>query len=220
MRRPVFGGGALQLAVCGALLAAGLAAAGLGWVAALVAGLALALSSTAIAVQTMAERNLLAAPIGRAAFAVLLFQDIAAIPLIALVPLLAAEHADAGNPWLGARQGARRDRRGDRHRPLPHAPGAAPRRARRAARGVHRVRAAARGRHRRPDVARRPVDGARRVPRRRAARELRVPARARDRHRAVQGPPARPLLHRGRHVDRLRPARRAPAASSRASRSA
>ncbi len=102
MRRPVFGGGSIQLAVCGALLAAGLAAAGLGWVAALVAGLALALSSTAIAVQTMAERNVLAAPVGRSAFAVLLFQDIAAIPLIALVPLLAAEHADAGNPWLGA----------------------------------------------------------------------------------------------------------------------
>lgn len=69
----------------GALLAMGL-----GWKAALVAGLALALSSTAIAVQTMAERNELAAPVGRTAFAILLFQDIAAIPLIALVPLLAA----------------------------------------------------------------------------------------------------------------------------------
>lgn len=104
MRRPVFGGGSLQLALCGALLAGGLAAAGLGWVPAIVAGLALAMSSTAIAVQTMAERNLLAAPAGRAAFAVLLFQDIAAIPLIALVPLLSAEAAAAGNPWVGAAQ--------------------------------------------------------------------------------------------------------------------
>ena len=104
MRRAVFGGGSLQLALCGALLAAGLAALGLGWTPALVAGLALAMSSTAIAVQTMNERNLLNAPVGRGAFAVLLFQDIAAIPLIALVPLLAAQAADAGNPWVDAAQ--------------------------------------------------------------------------------------------------------------------
>jgi glutathione-regulated potassium-efflux system ancillary protein KefC len=103
MRRPVFGGGSLQLALCGALLAAALAAAGLGWVPAIIAGLAIAMSSTAIAVQTMAERNLLGAPVGRAAFAVLLFQDIAAIPLIALVPLLSVEAA-AGNPWLDGAQ--------------------------------------------------------------------------------------------------------------------
>ena len=104
MRRSVFGGGSLQLALCGALLAAGLAAAGLGWVPAIVAGLAIAMSSTAIAVQTMAERNLLNAPVGRSAFAVLLFQDIAAIPLIALVPLLSAEAADTGNPWVDGAQ--------------------------------------------------------------------------------------------------------------------
>ncbi len=104
MRRSVFGGGSLQLALCGALLAAGLAAAGLGWVPAIVAGLAIAMSSTAIAVQTMAERNLLNAPVGRGAFAVLLFQDIAAIPLIALVPLLAAGGSDAGNPWVDGAQ--------------------------------------------------------------------------------------------------------------------
>src|SRR6185295_15421274 len=58
--------------------------------AALVSGLALGLSSTAVSMQTMAEKNLLAAPVGRIAFAVLLFQDIAAIPLLAIVPLLAA----------------------------------------------------------------------------------------------------------------------------------
>jgi glutathione-regulated potassium-efflux system ancillary protein KefC len=102
LRRPVFGGGSLQLALCGALLAAALAAGGLDWTAAIVAGLALAMSSTAIAVQTMAERNVLGAPVGRAAFAVLLFQDIAAIPLIALVPLLSAEAAKAGHPLIGA----------------------------------------------------------------------------------------------------------------------
>lgn len=98
MRREVFGGGSLQLAACGLLLAGGLLALGLPWQAALVAGLALALSSTAIAVQTMAERNELATPTGRSAFAILLFQDIAAIPLIAMVPLLADAPASATAP--------------------------------------------------------------------------------------------------------------------------
>ena len=96
LRGPVFGGGALQLGVCGALLALGAWAAGLPWQAALVAGLALALSSTAIAVQTMRERSLLNAPLGRAGFAVLLFQDIAAIPLVALVPMLAGGKTEGG----------------------------------------------------------------------------------------------------------------------------
>lgn len=98
MRKEVFGGGSLQLAACGLLLAGGLLAVGLPWQAALVAGLALALSSTAIAVQTMAERNELATPTGRSAFAILLFQDIAAIPLIAMVPLLAQAPATATAP--------------------------------------------------------------------------------------------------------------------------
>jgi glutathione-regulated potassium-efflux system ancillary protein KefC len=101
MRRAVFGGGALQMAACGMVLAAGLLALGLPWQAALVAGLALAMSSTAIAVQTMNERNLMAAPVGRASFGVLLFQDIAAIPLIALVPFLGTG-AGGGEGWLGA----------------------------------------------------------------------------------------------------------------------
>ena len=94
LRGPVFGGGALQLGVCGGLLALGAWAVGLPWQAALVAGLALSLSSTAIAVQTMRERNLLTAPLGRASFSVLLFQDIAAIPLVALVPMLAGNKSE------------------------------------------------------------------------------------------------------------------------------
>ena len=102
MRRAVFGGGALQMAACGGALAAGLAALGLTWQAALAAGLALAMSSTAIAVQTMNERNLMAAPVGRASFAVLLFQDIAAIPLIALVPFLGAAGGAGSGGWIGA----------------------------------------------------------------------------------------------------------------------
>ncbi len=103
MRRAVFGGGLLQLALCGLALAGAGMAAGLGWKAALVAGLALALSSTAIAVATMTERNFLPTPTGRASFAVLLFQDIAAIPLLAIVPLLGASAANStANGWVEA----------------------------------------------------------------------------------------------------------------------
>jgi glutathione-regulated potassium-efflux system ancillary protein KefC len=103
MRRNVFGGGALQLGLCGAALAAAAAMLGMGWKAALVTGLALALSSTAIAVATMSERNFLPTPTGQSGFAVLLFQDIAAIPLLAVIPLLGvatAAHADPG--WMAA----------------------------------------------------------------------------------------------------------------------
>ncbi len=102
LRTPVFAGGGLQMAVCGAALVLALLAAGLPWQAALAVGLALAMSSTAIAVQTMNEKNLLNAPLGRAAFGVLLFQDIAAIPLIALVPLLGVAATDAEPGWVGA----------------------------------------------------------------------------------------------------------------------
>jgi glutathione-regulated potassium-efflux system ancillary protein KefC len=100
MRKPVFGGGSLQMAATGAVLGLGGLAAGLPWQAALVAGLALALSSTAIAVQTMRERGMLTSPTGNISFAILLFQDIAAIPLIALVPLLSAGSVGSGG-WLG-----------------------------------------------------------------------------------------------------------------------
>lgn len=96
LRGPIFGGGSLQLAVTGVLLALGGLAVGLPWQAALVAGLSLALSSTAIAVQTMRERGLLEAPLGKSTFAILLFQDIAAIPLVALVPLLAGGKTSGG----------------------------------------------------------------------------------------------------------------------------
>ncbi|MBL8603478.1 MAG: glutathione-regulated potassium-efflux system protein KefC [Myxococcales bacterium] len=91
MRRAVFGGGALQMGLCGALLVLGALGVGLPWRAATLAGLALALSSTAIAVQTMKERGVLGSPMGRASFGILLFQDIAAIPLVGIVPLLAVE---------------------------------------------------------------------------------------------------------------------------------
>lgn len=103
MRRDVFGGGGLQLGISALPIFGVALALGLPWKGALVAGLALALSSTAIVVQTMNERSIQGTPMGRSTFAILLFQDIAAIPLIGLVPLL-SDHASegAGGPaWLG-----------------------------------------------------------------------------------------------------------------------
>jgi glutathione-regulated potassium-efflux system ancillary protein KefC len=105
MRRSVFGAGVAQVALCGAALFALALAAGLAWEPALLVGLALAQSSTAIAMQLMAERNILASPTGRIAFGVHLFQDLFALPLIALVSVLA--HSDTlageGKPaWLMA----------------------------------------------------------------------------------------------------------------------
>lgn len=98
MRRAVFGGGALQLAASALPLGLGAFALGLPWQAALVTGLALGLSSTAVSMQSMTERNLSSTPTGRSAFGVLLFQDIAAIPLLAIVPLLAERPIGNGSP--------------------------------------------------------------------------------------------------------------------------
>ncbi|MEM5964167.1 cation:proton antiporter, partial [Escherichia coli] len=74
------------------------------WRSAVVAGLGLALSSTAIALATLSERNLMRTPAGTASFGILLFQDIAAIPMIALLPLLATDASDAsgGHSWVAA----------------------------------------------------------------------------------------------------------------------
>lgn len=93
LRASVFGGGIIQMAACGLALSAFCYFLGLDWKVALLIGLTLALSSTAIAMQAMSERNLTPSPIGRSAFAALLFQDIAAIPLVAMIPLLASSGA-------------------------------------------------------------------------------------------------------------------------------
>src|SRR5258705_532165 len=67
----------------------------------LIGGLALALSSTAIATHTMNERNMLDTPTGQAPFGILLFQDIAAIPLIGLVPFVGVVEKAGSNPlWM------------------------------------------------------------------------------------------------------------------------
>ncbi|MDB5853418.1 MAG: kefC [Herminiimonas sp.] len=102
MRRPIFGWGGAQVAlVAGVLCCAGLLL-GADWKTALVAALGLSLSSTAIALATLDERNLMATPSGTAGFAILLFQDIAAIPMIAIIPLLGVTDSSTGNGWLGA----------------------------------------------------------------------------------------------------------------------
>ena len=88
LRRPIFGWGSAQVAGCAAALFAVALACGLAWPIALVGALGLALSSTAIALQVMGERNLLPTGSGQAGFSILLFQDVAAIPILALLPLL------------------------------------------------------------------------------------------------------------------------------------
>ncbi len=98
LRRPIFGWGSAQVMGCAAILFMALWASSLfvpavstalgGWKTALVAALGLALSSTAIALQVMGERNLLPTSSGQAGFSILLFQDVAAIPILALIPLL------------------------------------------------------------------------------------------------------------------------------------
>jgi len=93
LRRPIFGWGAAQVLSCAAVLFAAGWAAGAEWRVALVAALGLALSSTAIALQVFGERNLLKTPSGQAGFSILLFQDVAAIPILALLPLLAGATA-------------------------------------------------------------------------------------------------------------------------------
>jgi glutathione-regulated potassium-efflux system ancillary protein KefC len=88
MRREVFGLGGLQLLVTGAAIAAYALLDASTWRAALISGLTLALSSTALVMQLLHERGETASRHGSVAFAVLLMQDLAVVPLLALVPLL------------------------------------------------------------------------------------------------------------------------------------
>ena len=90
LRGPIFGWGSAQVLGCAAVLSAAAMTFGVSWQTAQVAGLGLALSSTAIALQTMGERNLMPTSSGQAGFSILLFQDVAAIPILALLPLLGA----------------------------------------------------------------------------------------------------------------------------------
>ena len=95
MRRQVFGLGGLQVALSALAIGAVVAMFGVGWRPGLVIGLGLALSSTAVGLQLLAERKELTTGFGRAAFAILLFQDLVAIPLLAVIPLLGEAKASA-----------------------------------------------------------------------------------------------------------------------------
>ncbi|MEM8994264.1 MAG: monovalent cation:proton antiporter-2 (CPA2) family protein [Acidobacteriota bacterium] len=97
LRGPILGLGGLQVGLTTALVTGIAMAAGLPWNQALAVGLILALSSTAIVLQTLAEKGLMKTEAGQNAFAVLLFQDMAVIPMLALMPLLAigAAHGSA-----------------------------------------------------------------------------------------------------------------------------
>lgn len=106
MRRSVFGLGAAHLLLCGAVLAVLGHVAGLAWPLAALVGAGLALSSTAIVLPMLSERELLSSAAGRDAFAVLLFQDLASIPLIALAPHLTGGDLGAGMHWAGLLKGA------------------------------------------------------------------------------------------------------------------
>jgi len=98
MRRDILGLGSLQMAVTAAALAAGVALlAGVGWRGAVLAGLALAFSSTAIAMQLLEERGAVDSDYGRRSFAVLLMQDVLVAPVLALAPLIAGAGASVAS---------------------------------------------------------------------------------------------------------------------------
>lgn len=103
MRREIFGLGLAQVFTTGFVLSAAAYLLGLGWQAAIIAGFGLALSSTAFALQILQERGDLNTRHGRTAFAILLFQDIAVVPLLALVGIFSTVGGDSADPfWLAA----------------------------------------------------------------------------------------------------------------------
>ncbi len=104
LRRPVFGLGFAQVLLTAAAVAIIGLAMGQHLTVAVVIGLGLAMSSTAFVLQILAEKGQLAQRHGRSSFAILLFQDLAVIPLLALIPLLGAGDVQAaeGSVWLGA----------------------------------------------------------------------------------------------------------------------
>jgi monovalent cation:H+ antiporter-2, CPA2 family len=89
MRNLILGTGSVQLGITTILIFTVFIFLGFNWQAALACGLALAMSSTAIVMQTLREKGLTKTESGKSSFAVLLFQDIAVIPILALLPLLA-----------------------------------------------------------------------------------------------------------------------------------
>ena len=105
MRRAVFALGSSQVMISGAVLAVLAHMAGVAWAGAIVLGAGMAMSSTAIVLPMFAEADLMKSRAGRDGFAVLLFQDLAFIPLVALVPLLAQHSLPNQVPWHDVARG-------------------------------------------------------------------------------------------------------------------
>lgn len=91
MRNSILGLGGMQVLITSILVAVAALIAGVPWQASIALGLTLSLSSTAIVLQTMKEKGLMKTDSGQSSFAVLLFQDIAVIPMLAIFPLLATQ---------------------------------------------------------------------------------------------------------------------------------
>jgi monovalent cation:proton antiporter-2 (CPA2) family protein len=100
MRRPIFGLGGLQVSVTAAAIFALALVVGIEWKMALAVGMTFAMSSTAIVLSTLAEKGLLKTAGGQSSFAVLLFQDISVIPILAIFPLLGATATKAASEIL------------------------------------------------------------------------------------------------------------------------
>jgi monovalent cation:H+ antiporter-2, CPA2 family len=96
MRRVVFGLGLLQFVICTVAVTAAAYALGASPALALMAGPALAMSSTAVVIQVLAQEKRLGGPLGRASLGVLLFQDIAAVPVLFVISVLGAEASGEG----------------------------------------------------------------------------------------------------------------------------
>lgn len=102
MRRDILGLGAAQLIITSAVIFGLAYLIGVNWRGAVVVGLALALSATAIALQILEERGQLQQTYAQRAIAILLFQDIAIVPLLALLPLLAPGGETHSKTWIEA----------------------------------------------------------------------------------------------------------------------
>lgn len=99
LRRSIFGVGAAQVLISAGILGALLWLSDFSWQAAVIGGIGLAMSSTAMALQLMRDKGMNRSEAGQLGFSVLLFQDLAVIPALALVPLLAG--SDSGNiDWM------------------------------------------------------------------------------------------------------------------------
>ena len=101
LRRWVFGAGSAQVGLSAVVIGAIAFAFGNEWQVAVILGLVLSLSSTAVVVQLLAQRGALASPMGQATFSVLMLQDLAVVPLLVLIGLLATGRSESLGVLLG-----------------------------------------------------------------------------------------------------------------------